>query len=233
MSFKDRKLIQESFQEKLDTGIDKVKEFATRNPGLTAAGAGIGLGALTNYLTGGAEHLAGERAQDAADNVREARLDAVQDRLVPQSQFNAFTDNVKDAYDIGETIKPDLLSFLPGVDSDASALEKANSILKTANATTDHKFDMGDKGVGMSIDGYKYDPSISDDANYTMYKQHASSNPLSPEQEKAVNNAGARAAQDSARGVANATRDSYLQKMGLGGALGAGGAFAARKLKNK
>jgi len=235
MSFKERKIfIEESIQDKLDTGIDKVKEFANKNPGITATGVGMGLGALTNYLSNGADTLHDSRVQDTADEVQAARANAVSDRLVPQAKFNNFVNGVNDAYDVGDVINPDITSFLPGSDSDAEALKNAESILKTSNAAAGREiFNMGNKGEGMSIDGYTYDPSISQDANYEMYKNHASKNPMTPEQKIAVDNAGERAQHASEKSIANSTRDSYLQKMALGGALGTGGAFAARKLNKK
>ena len=231
MSFKERKIIEENYQEKINSGIDKVKGFASNNPGLTVAGLGAGVGALANYIGDGANDLEIARETELKTTGSDVRNDLAEDKYVDSGDMREFVGHVQDANDVGnhqirDTIGDGLGRVLPWVDDNAEAQVAANSM-----TVKEPSFQI-DANNNPVIDGYKYDNSISPDANEIAYRRSMAANPPA-EFKEMVEKQVSRAEDAQKESISNSTRDSYLKKMALGAGAGAAGLFAKRKIQGR
>jgi len=239
------RLVEEAFSDfgqKLKAGFgtayDRAKDFAGNNPGVAAGLGGAAAGALTNYLTGGAEDL---------QLKREAELDAFNKTELPDmirssrslspDEFN----NYYDAYSDMEDTNP-ITSFLgdklPFTDNSFDNADTMTQIrLKNPQAFENIKDPMVERENFGKLGNFKLNPENSQENNWEAYQKYLKNNIVPDENEKETflkNNSEANIEKvDLERGIKNATRDSYLKGAGLGAALGSGGVFAKRKLDER
>ena len=232
MKFKQR-MLEESF-----------KDFIKNNAGLAAAGTGIGAGLLYNYLTGGADtELASNQAEMNNFMNKEALEQLVKDRALNKDEFETLYDQLKDAKTSEGWIFPDDSWF---GDNNQEALAKVLAYAKAhPEVNLDIKYfepDLSDglhKTIGIpvtaKISGAEINTNLPVDQNYEIYQQQLREK-LSPDIQKEIENNPdlAEKKAELQNSIEHSTRNSYLKKAALGGALATGlhqgGKFAKRKL---
>ncbi len=223
MTFKERLLEGETW--------DKVKEVAGNNKALAAGIGGAGLGALYNYASDGADDMVNSRNEDIENFRKEDVGEFMTDKnTMSKNTFNEFRDPAlivkgQDNYLTNKEDLYPLTSKTKMVHDLKSAIEKNPSVF-------------GNENGDYSIFGSKVNPNISSDEAHEIHVDNIKSNfknmpsgainkaiesnpELSKEQTNLINNIG------------DAQADSYRNKILGGAALGAGGTYAARKLKER
>ncbi len=260
MTFKKR-YVEEAIDwrglgDRVQSGFNTVKEKASTNPGLAAGLGGAGLGLLYNYASGGADDLARDRTEDLIKfRQEEAPQQIAQDQqTIPKNLWVDTAQKIKDINHPGiwqgiknglwdssnikynELIQarlehPELNSgeFTPPSKAQVAYAVPGFSPLFTPNTSTE--------GIMGRVGDTIVDPNLSGEENYI---KHMSNTANAIKSSDVAINRGIESNQDLNKeqqeyidDIANAKRDSYLHKAAAGAALGAGGTFAARKLKER
>ncbi len=244
MTFKKRYI-----EEGLQGAWDKTKEMASNNPGIVGGITGAGLGAAANYFGDGAESMEQDRTQDL-ENFREK---GVAQHMVNKEvgAKDDFTD-LRDAKSyLGGRNGINGANWLGGRIEDLGLFKNDNDYTLDVQNYQDAHPDatIGDSvpnGLGgllkaddsFDLNGHKVQLGNGSDAAWDDYKFDVGQKyrNLSAENiDKAIaSDKGLTATQgDLQDNIGDSTTDSYRNKILGGAALGAGGTYASRKLKER
>ncbi len=244
MTFKKRLL-----EEGIGDAWDKTKEFTKNNAGLAAGLGGLGAGALYNYATSGAEDLAGERAQDAADwKTNEARDQLTSGRTLDKDTFTDLRDNIINRQETGLGV-PSPFPYLTGQKEDMSwetnnqlDANRARMIAENPKIRLDYEpnagkdiLDFENRGKINDFQINHYGNSDQEYKDYVNMVKNQNINMTDADIQSGIDsNAKLASTQaDMQADIKDSTPDSYRNAMLGGAALGAGGTYAARKLKER
>ncbi len=247
MTFKNRQLVEEGFGD----AWDRTKEAVGNNKGLAATVGGAGLGALYNYASDGAENAADERTQDLLDfRDTEAPGIATAKALGTKDEFTDLRDAKAHLGNHGGSgLTP--FTWLGGRTEDLHPFSGNADFEKTVHdykiANPDASIVDGEPngygGLSKAIDSFKLNghdvslTSTSDDA-FTRHRINVADQfkDLSDAETNAMianNPELAKQQTDLSQDIGDSKSDSYRNAMLGGAALGAGGTYAARKLKER
>jgi hypothetical protein len=250
MSFRERYL-----EEAIDW--ERVKDFSKRNAGILAGVGGAGLGAAYNYLTGGADQLQQERAQELAQYInKDSTGDLVNSNALSKDDFTTARDAfIRGAgYDgssgFGLRILARPMSWLSGQTEDFSlknAEDSTKELLQFQKEHPEARIQISSNGItrpDMKIDNYEINPYKRSDVAYEDYlkDQEYKFKTMSPDErlkfiEKNPELSDKLKEMQNAATDKEATKDSYTRAIVGGALLGAGGhaagKFAKRKLDEK
>ncbi len=242
LTFKDRLIEEQTW--------DKIKDFVGNNKALTAGLGGAGLGALYNYASGGADDLAQERSDDLLDFRQDASKTIAMDQMpVNKDVHMAMSDKITDIKN------PSLWqSFKNGAwDSD---IRKGNELIDirsenpSVGATENtEKYAAWDPIGSITTSGaelgprdsmigdFKVDTNLNPEENWnkdiTSRAEAIGSSNTAIDRGINANTELSDQRQEHHDSINDSTQDSYRNNILGGAALGAGGTYAARKIKEK
>ncbi len=236
MTFKER-LLEENMWE-------KTKGFVKDNAALTAGLGGAGAGALLNYATDGASDMAEDRTQDLEDFRKEDVTSHIAEKALGSK--DDFTD-LRDAKrallgdDRSKLMRP--INWALGRSEDLGAFKSDFEYNRdvTNYQRANPNADVG-TGVdaGFTLNGHQVNTRGTSDNAWDKYAEDVTANQKTlANNPAAIDNAIsgdkslASQQNDLKKDIGNSTQDSYRNKILGGAALGAGGTYAHRKLKER
>ena len=255
MTFKNRILEENRYMEKAQDVIDSTGTFAKNNPGVASAIGGAGLGALANYMGDGAESMHVDRKQDTEDWLMgEGRDRMATNNILDKDEFTDLRDKYIDSQRLGIPVGSTLnktFDWVTGHKEDfdfGQTPEHAKAELElyaknNPTAEIDLKtHPQTGEPTSMSINGHVLNQNFfnrSDNAyeDYTDSQKLKNTFTNSGDVKNAIESKGNTGLQADLKNLQNAEGDttshSYRNSILGGAALGAGGSYAARKIKER